>query len=139
MIFLKIIVDKWRLFLHAFVAMKIDGYDYESSVRIQMDLVTKNVPQEGGKNAIVIIKCFNEQGEDIPFEKTSTCISTIKGLGTKAVFKWLKDHIGNLTAIAHYGHNDCGKANSEEESTNNQNPIDHDKDGKPIYFCKYTS
>ena len=111
MIFLKIIVDKWRLFLHAFVAMKIDGYDYESSVRIQLDLVTKNVPQVGEKNTVVIISCFNEQGEAIPFEHTSTCISTTKGLGTKAVFKWLKDHIGNLTAIAHRGHNSCGKAN----------------------------
>ena len=119
--------------------MKMDGYNYESSVRIQIDLVTKNVPQEGEKNAIAIIRCFNEQGDDIPFEKISTCISTTEGLGAKAVFKWLKDHIGNLTNIAHYGHNNCGKANSKEESTHTQNPIDHDRDGKPIYFCKYTS
>jgi len=91
--------------------MKIDGYDYESSVRIQLDLVTKNVPQVGETNTVVIISCFNEQGEEIPFEHISTCISTTNGLGTKAVFKWLKDHIGNLTEIAHRGHNDCGKAN----------------------------
>jgi len=91
--------------------MKIYGSDHESSVRIQIDLVSKNVPQVGNKNTVVIIKCFNEQGEDIPFENVQTCISTTKGLGTKAVFKWLEDHIGNLTRIAHYGHNDAGKSN----------------------------
>jgi hypothetical protein len=115
--------------------MKIYGSDYESSVRIQIDLVSKNLPQVGEKNTLVLIQCFNEQGEEIPYEHIRTCISK-KARGPKEVFKWLKDHIGNLTNIAHYGHNDCGKANSKEESTNNQNPIDHDEDGKPIYFCK---
>jgi len=115
--------------------MKIEGSCYESSVRIQIDLVTKNLPLTDEKSTVVLIKCLNEQGEEIPYEHTATCISK-KAKGPAQLFKWLKDHIGNLTQIAHYGHNDCGKANSEKNSTYTQNPVDHDENGKPIYFCK---
>ena len=74
--------------------------NYDSNVRIVIDIVTENIPKDpkAPNESIVKIQALDKKGNPIDFQNYSAAM----GCGNyQRVLGWLSDHLPQLNAMAH--------------------------------------